>query len=160
VLVLAADCAASLCVFVRSPCALFVLVDRAGALCLVVGGPGTLGVVIKHPCALIVGCTRISCGARVLGARRPFHVAIACVAHPSPGAFIYASVSGNPSLHYVDFMWIEDATGVSGPTLTLQVPYIGGGASICAIAGRGGLANSSQVCETNSYTNATWCSGT
>ena len=78
----------------------------------------------------------------------------------TPGAFIYASVYGNPSLHYLDFFWIEDATGVSGPTLTLQVPYIGGGASICAIAGRGGLANSSQVCETYSYTNNTWCSGT
>ena len=77
----------------------------------------------------------------------------------TPGAFIYASVYGNPSLHYLDFFWIEDATGVSGPTLTLQVPYIGGGASICAIAGRGGLANSSQVCETYSYTNNTWCSG-
>lgn len=80
----------------------------------------------------------------------------------TPGAFLYVSVSGNPSIHYVDFMWIEDAAGVVGPSLTLTVPYIGGGASVCAVAGRGGLANSSawnQNCQTYSYTQLNWCSG-
>lgn len=68
------------------------------------------------------------------------------ISSPTPGAFLYVTYSYNPAVFFTDVTWIEDAGGVSGPSLSLTVPYNGGGIGISAKAGRGGC-NSSVTSE-------------
>ena len=86
------------------------------------------------------------------------------ISSSTPGAFLYVSFAFNPNYHFQDALWIEDSVGLRGPSLTLTVPFFGGGILIRAHAGRGDLGNSSEVnvayyFSFASYSNYSSCSG-